>query len=188
MNKSGIKYCRGVGNFGTHHLVWLTLRPQDWRTRFSEWTEAPFTVTFSIPPIFSCYVNGRMWQSQLNLCNRETFLFHTCTVIVNRINDIKRTHKRKRFQVQEAVSGFNACARVSSFDIDKHWHRWSHAILSCLWLGWDHERTSYRWRQCECLASPLASLSIVLLLSIRPPIILESLPQFTLWRSVIFLL
>ena len=185
MNKSGIKYCRGVGKFGTHHLVWLTLRPQDFQNKIFRVNGSTIHSNFFDS---TRYVNGRMWQSQLNLCNRETFFFHTCTVIVNRIYDIKRTHKRKRFQVQEAVSGFNAWARVSSFDIDKHWHRWSHAIHSCLWLGWDHERTSYRWRQCECLASPLASLSIVLLLSIRPPIILVSLPQFTLWRSVIFLL
>ena len=121
--------------------------------------------------------------SQLHLRNRETFLFHF---------DHQRYEalSKESFQVRETISGYYTWAWASNFNIDKHWPHWSHAIHSCLWLrvGWDYKGTSCRWRQCECSASPFASLNTNLLLSSRPPIIWVSLPWFPPQRSVIFLL
>ena len=126
------------------------------------------------------YRSRHITPSQLHLCNRETFLFHF---------DHQRyeAHFKESFQVQETISAYHTWAWASNFDIYDHWPHWSHAIHSCLWLR-VHKRTSGRWRQCECSASPFASLNTNLLLSSRPPIIWESLPRFPPQRSVIFFL
>ena len=86
------------------------------------------------------------------------------------------------FQVQETISRPKTWACANKFDLDTHnKHHWSHSY------SWnDCERTTYPRRQCECLASPIASLCIDLLLLSRPLIISDSLPRFPLWRSVIF--
>ena len=86
----------------------------------------------------------------------------------------KKVFKSKKLSLG-SIQGLGA----SNFDIDKHWSQAIHSC-QCLWLqvGWDYKRTSCRWHQCKCSASPFASLGIDLLISSRPPIILDFPPRF----------
>ena len=203
------KGLRGFVQRVKHSMIFLPVHgghwdeEQDWRTRFeSECArgDGPNVLdsykTLKESIIHMAYFNYNSFHhvkdtsiglvsscdcvlSQLHLCNRGSvfFLFHI---------DHQRYEARfkESFQAQEASSGFHTWTWASNFNIDKHWRHWSHAIHSCLWLwvGWVCKHTSCRWHQCECSASPFASLGIDLLSSSRPPITSDSLPRFPLWR------